>query len=253
MILLVTFPMQRAPRPVARGVHRVRPGPRRARAGRRARARSSRPCSTSAGSSGRRWPASSPRRSARARRSRIDAAHVRCISAVALLFVRRPLRAEARAEPTHILADIREGIRFVAHQPTLRAVLALWTTTSVVTAGFTAVADLLHHDRPRPGRGGRGARPVRLGGGVARWARWSRRASRPKAVGAVMLGGAVDVRGRDPARGRDARPGDGRRRVPSPGSSTRTCSSRTSRSGRCSRRTRCWAGSGRRPARSRSG
>ena len=37
------------------------------------------------------------------------------LSAVAILLVRRPLRAETRAEQTHILADIREGIRFVAH------------------------------------------------------------------------------------------------------------------------------------------
>ena len=58
------------------------------------------------------------------------------ISAVTILFVRRPLRAE-RLEETHILADIREGIRFVAHEPTLRAVLALWTTTSIITAGLT--------------------------------------------------------------------------------------------------------------------
>lgn len=59
------------------------------------------------------------------------------VSAGALLFVRRPLRPEARAEPTHLLTDIREGIAFVARQPTLRAVIALWTTTSVVTAGLT--------------------------------------------------------------------------------------------------------------------
>jgi MFS transporter, ENTS family, enterobactin (siderophore) exporter len=58
------------------------------------------------------------------------------VSAVTILFVRRPLRAE-RLEETHLLADIREGIRFVAHEPTLRAVLALWTTTSIITAGLT--------------------------------------------------------------------------------------------------------------------
>jgi MFS transporter, ENTS family, enterobactin (siderophore) exporter len=58
------------------------------------------------------------------------------ISAVTILFVRRPLRA-VRHEETHLLADIREGIRFVAHEPTLRAVLALWTTTSIITAGLT--------------------------------------------------------------------------------------------------------------------
>jgi MFS family permease len=58
------------------------------------------------------------------------------ISAGAMLLVRRPLRAE-RHEESHILADIREGVRFVAREPTLRAVLALWTTTSIITAGLT--------------------------------------------------------------------------------------------------------------------
>lgn len=60
------------------------------------------------------------------------------VSAGALLLVRRPLRPEARAEPTHLVADIREGIAFVAGQPTLRVVLALWTTTSVLLAGLTS-------------------------------------------------------------------------------------------------------------------
>ena len=60
------------------------------------------------------------------------------VSAGALLLVRRPLRPEARTEPTHLLADIREGIAYVARQPTLRAVIALWATTSVVFAGLTS-------------------------------------------------------------------------------------------------------------------
>ncbi|MCU0477460.1 MAG: MFS transporter [Chloroflexi bacterium] len=60
------------------------------------------------------------------------------LSAGALLFVRRSLRPAARSEPTHLLADIREGIAFVARQPTLRAVIAFWTTTSVLYAGLTS-------------------------------------------------------------------------------------------------------------------
>jgi MFS family permease len=60
------------------------------------------------------------------------------ISAGAILLIRRPLRAEARAEPTHILEDVREGIRFVAGQRTLRAVIALWTFMQVILAGLTA-------------------------------------------------------------------------------------------------------------------
>ncbi len=60
------------------------------------------------------------------------------ISAGALLLVRRPLRPEARTEPTHLVADIREGVAYVARQPTLRAAIALWTTTSVLYAGLTS-------------------------------------------------------------------------------------------------------------------
>jgi ENTS family enterobactin (siderophore) exporter len=67
----------------------------------------------------------------------IDAATF-LVSALALFLVRRPLRPEARAEQTHIVTDVREGVRFVARQPTLRAVIALWTTMSVVTAGLVS-------------------------------------------------------------------------------------------------------------------
>ena len=59
-------------------------------------------------------------------------------SSGSLLFVRRSLRPAARSEATHLLADIRQGISFVARQPTLRAVIALWTTTSVIYAGLTS-------------------------------------------------------------------------------------------------------------------
>ena len=58
------------------------------------------------------------------------------VSALALLLLHRSLKPAARHVQTHIVADIREGIRFVAHHSTLRGVLALWTTTSVVTAGL---------------------------------------------------------------------------------------------------------------------
>jgi Na+/melibiose symporter-like transporter len=67
----------------------------------------------------------------------IDAATF-AISAVSLLFVRRSLRPEARTKETHIVADVREGIAFVVRQPTLRAVIAFWTTTSVISAGLTS-------------------------------------------------------------------------------------------------------------------
>jgi predicted MFS family arabinose efflux permease len=59
------------------------------------------------------------------------------LSALALVFVRTNLKPEARAEPTHILADMREGIGFVARHATLRAVIALWATMSIITAGIS--------------------------------------------------------------------------------------------------------------------
>jgi predicted MFS family arabinose efflux permease len=60
------------------------------------------------------------------------------VSAATLLLVRRPLKPEARTEPTHLLADIKEGITYVAGQPTLRAVIAFWATSSVIFAGLTS-------------------------------------------------------------------------------------------------------------------
>ncbi len=60
------------------------------------------------------------------------------VSSAALFLVRRPLRPEPRHEATHLLADIREGIAYVAGQPTLRAVIGLWTATSVLTAGLAS-------------------------------------------------------------------------------------------------------------------
>jgi MFS transporter, ENTS family, enterobactin (siderophore) exporter len=66
----------------------------------------------------------------------IDAATF-LVSAGALLLIRRPLRAERRAEPTRILADVREGIGYVTRQPTLRAVILLWTSMQVTLAGLT--------------------------------------------------------------------------------------------------------------------
>ena len=154
-----------------------------------ARTPSSRPCSTSAGSSGRRWRGCSPVRSDPGRRSPSMPSRSSC-RRVSLLFVRRPLRPERRAEQTHILADIREGVAFVARQPTLRAVIALWTAIQVISAGLTtALIFYVTQDR------GLGTAVVgivlsafalgALGGSLlaARMA--------PRAVGPVMLGGAV--------------------------------------------------------------
>jgi len=66
----------------------------------------------------------------------IDAATF-AVSAGAMMVVRRELRPDPRAETPHLLDDIREGVRFVIGQPTLRSVIALWTTLQVLLAGLT--------------------------------------------------------------------------------------------------------------------
>jgi MFS family permease len=70
------------------------------------------------------------------------------ISAFALLLVRRPLRPEPRANRPRILADIREGIRYVAGHSTLRAVIAFWAASQVTTAAL-GTALIYHLTRER--------------------------------------------------------------------------------------------------------
>jgi MFS family permease len=113
-------------------------------------------------------------------------------SALALFLVRRPLRPVRRTEQTHLLADVREGVRFVVRQPTLRAVIALWTTTSVVTAGLTTALIFYITINRNLGTGVVGlvlsAFAVGSLGGSLVAARLS-----PKAVGSVMLWGAAGM------------------------------------------------------------
>lgn len=58
------------------------------------------------------------------------------ISAVALLFVRTPLRAERTLGPQHLMADIREGLTFVRDHRLLRVTLAYWGVVGILTAGL---------------------------------------------------------------------------------------------------------------------
>ena len=72
-------------------------------------------------------------------------------SSAALLFVRRPLRPAPRAERPHLLSDIREGVRYVAGHPTLRAVILFWATSQVITAALaTALTYYVTRDRGLP-------------------------------------------------------------------------------------------------------
>jgi MFS family permease len=66
----------------------------------------------------------------------IDAASF-LISAAALSFVRTSMREEgARHETRHLLAEIREGIAFVATHAVLRSAVGYWTTTGIATAAL---------------------------------------------------------------------------------------------------------------------
>jgi MFS family permease len=56
------------------------------------------------------------------------------LSGLGLVFVRRPLVASTDRPETHILTDIREGIYFIVHHPTLRSAIGLWGVVSIATA-----------------------------------------------------------------------------------------------------------------------
>jgi MFS family permease len=70
------------------------------------------------------------------------------VSAASLSLVRRPLRAERSGEVPHIIADIKEGIRFVLRHEVLRSIIAYWGTMSIATAAFLpALAYYIKVDR----------------------------------------------------------------------------------------------------------
>src|SRR5258706_8165556 len=58
------------------------------------------------------------------------------LSALGLVLVRRPLIAPTDRPPSHILADIREGIEFIVRRPALRSAIAFWGVVSVTTAAL---------------------------------------------------------------------------------------------------------------------
>jgi MFS family permease len=65
----------------------------------------------------------------------IDAASF-AVSALSLLLVRRRLRAERPAELPHILADVRDGVRFVWRHTALRALISYWSVIGAATAAL---------------------------------------------------------------------------------------------------------------------
>jgi MFS family permease len=56
------------------------------------------------------------------------------LSGVGLVFVRRQILAPTDRPESHILTDIREGIEFIVHHPTLRSAIGFWGVIQITTA-----------------------------------------------------------------------------------------------------------------------
>ncbi len=119
----------------------------------------------------------------------IDAASF-VVGAAALFLVRRPLRPEPRADRTHLIAEIREGVVYVIRHPTLRTVIGFWATTTVTTAALgTALTYHLMVDRAL-GAGSLGIVLSAYGLGSLGGALVAGRLATGR-VGLVMLGGTL--------------------------------------------------------------
>ncbi len=85
----------------------------------------------------------------------IDAASF-VFSAVSLMLIRRPLRADRDGVDAHLLAEIREGIAYIVGEPVLRVVIPFWTVIAVATAPVASVVIyFLTVDRAAGSRRGR--------------------------------------------------------------------------------------------------
>ena len=71
------------------------------------------------------------------------------LSALGLLFVRRDLRAPVDRPRRRLLTEIREGIDFIAADPTLRTVILFWGATSILLGAAGHRARGPRHARPR--------------------------------------------------------------------------------------------------------
>ena len=61
-------------------------------------------------------------------------------SAFAMSQVRRQLRADRRGQEPHLVRDIREGLRYLVHQPTLRVAVGFAGAVSIITAPLATAA-----------------------------------------------------------------------------------------------------------------
>jgi MFS family permease len=80
----------------------------------------------------------------------VDAASF-LLSAGALAFIRRQLRAARDTSQRRILAEIADGVRYIAQQRTLRVVIAFWSVVNISAAPLVpAVVFYLTADRAAP-------------------------------------------------------------------------------------------------------
>jgi MFS family permease len=56
------------------------------------------------------------------------------VSAISLTLIRRPLRRPTQRSDTSLVHEMVEGVRFLAHHPVLRDVVAFWSIVSLVSA-----------------------------------------------------------------------------------------------------------------------
>jgi MFS family permease len=72
----------------------------------------------------------------------IDAASF-ALSAIAIGFMRRDLRAPQDRPPASLAADIREGIDFIVHHPVLRSMVVFWGLVAITTAPLVTTLTVL--------------------------------------------------------------------------------------------------------------
>lgn len=73
------------------------------------------------------------------------------VSAISLWFIHRPMQEKRERRDSHLVAEIAEGMRYIAHERTLRVTIGFSGTVSVITAPLTAaVIFSLTIDQGRP-------------------------------------------------------------------------------------------------------
>jgi MFS transporter, ENTS family, enterobactin (siderophore) exporter len=120
----------------------------------------------------------------------IDAASF-ALAAAGVTLIRRPLRAPDNRREQHIVAEIREGIMFIARHPILRSSILFWSVGSVISAGIVvALTVRITRDLGMPARDF-GIVLAAFGLGTVLGALWASRIRRGPAWPQLLGGNAV--------------------------------------------------------------